>query len=80
MRNWHFSGSRYTKIIPRTAEIEFRAVRDVRETSPTSSNRNEFPIREADQKKLVPMLHYNGMPINAGFIVDKVREEIAKGR
>ena len=35
---------------------------------------------EADQKKLVPMLHYNGMPINAGFVVDKVREEIAKGR
>jgi 2-oxoglutarate ferredoxin oxidoreductase subunit alpha len=35
---------------------------------------------EADQSKLVPMLHYNGMPINAGFIVDKVREEIAKGR
>jgi len=35
---------------------------------------------EADQNKLVPMLHYNGMPINAGFVVDKVREEIAKGR
>jgi 2-oxoglutarate ferredoxin oxidoreductase subunit alpha len=35
---------------------------------------------DADQNKLVPMLHYNGMPINAGFIVDKVRDEIAKGR
>lgn len=35
---------------------------------------------EADQKTLVPMLHYNGMPINSGFVVDKVLEEIAKGR
>jgi len=34
----------------------------------------------ADQRKLVPMLHYNGMPINSGFVVDKVLEEIAKGR
>jgi len=30
--------------------------------------------------KLVPLLHYNGMPMNAGFVVDKVLEEIAKGR
>ncbi len=35
---------------------------------------------EADQRKLVPLLHYDGMPINAGFVVDKVLEEIAKGR
>jgi len=35
---------------------------------------------EADQRKLVPVLHYDGMPINAGFVVDKVLEEIAKGR
>jgi 2-oxoglutarate ferredoxin oxidoreductase subunit alpha len=35
---------------------------------------------DADQKKLVSLLHYNGMPINAGFVVDKVLEEIAKGR
>jgi 2-oxoglutarate ferredoxin oxidoreductase subunit alpha len=35
---------------------------------------------EADQKKLVSLLHYNGMPINTGFVVDKVLEEIAKGR
>ena len=35
---------------------------------------------EADQKKLVPLLHYNGMPINSGFVVDKVLDEIAKGR
>ena len=35
---------------------------------------------EAEQTKLVPLLHYNGMPINSGFVVDKVLEEIAKGR
>ena len=35
---------------------------------------------DADQNKLVPLLHYNGMPINAGFVVDSVLEEIAKGR
>ena len=35
---------------------------------------------EADQTKLVPLLHYNGMPINAGFVVDAVLAEIKKGR
>jgi 2-oxoglutarate/2-oxoacid ferredoxin oxidoreductase subunit alpha len=35
---------------------------------------------EADPKKLVPMLHYDGMPINAAFVIQKVEEEIAKGR
>lgn len=35
---------------------------------------------EADQNKLIPMLHYNGMPINSDFVVEKVLEEIAKGR
>ena len=35
---------------------------------------------EADQNKLVPLLHYNGMPINSGFVVDRVLEEIARGR
>ncbi len=30
--------------------------------------------------KLVPLLHYNGMPMNAGFVVEKVLEEISKGR
>jgi 2-oxoglutarate ferredoxin oxidoreductase subunit alpha len=30
--------------------------------------------------KLVPLLHYNGMPMNAGFVVEKVLEEIARGR
>jgi hypothetical protein len=28
----------------------------------------------------VPLLHYNGMPMNAGFVVDKVLEETSKGR
>ena len=35
---------------------------------------------EADQNKLVRLLHYNGMPITAGFVVDGVLEEIAKGQ
>ncbi|MBT8091656.1 MAG: 2-oxoacid:acceptor oxidoreductase subunit alpha [Gammaproteobacteria bacterium] len=34
----------------------------------------------ADQNKLVPLLHYDGMPLHAGFIVDRVLEEDAKGR
>ncbi len=35
---------------------------------------------DADPEKLVSMLHYNGMPINAEFVIDKVEEEVAKGR
>jgi len=35
---------------------------------------------DADQNKLVSLLHYNGMPINAGFVVEAVLAEIAKGR
>ena len=35
---------------------------------------------EANQTKLVPLLHYNGMPIHAGFVVDRVLDEIAKGQ
>ena len=35
---------------------------------------------DADQNKLVPLLHYNGMPIHAGFVVEGVLAEIAKGR
>ena len=35
---------------------------------------------DADPKKLKPLLHYNGIPINAGFVVDSVLKEIAKGR
>ena len=34
----------------------------------------------AEPSKLVSLLHYNGMPLNAGFVVDKVLEEVAKGR
>ena len=35
---------------------------------------------DADQRKLVPLLHYNGMPLHAGFVVERVLEEIAKGQ
>ena len=35
---------------------------------------------EADPKKLVPLLHYNGNPINSDFIVEKALEEISKGQ
>ncbi|MCH7501822.1 MAG: 2-oxoacid:acceptor oxidoreductase subunit alpha [Proteobacteria bacterium] len=35
---------------------------------------------EADQTKLVSLLHYNGVPINAGFVIDKVFEKVSKGK
>jgi len=35
---------------------------------------------DVDPEKLFSMLHYNGMPISANFIVDRVLEESAKGR
>jgi len=35
---------------------------------------------EVPQEKLVSLLHYNGMPIGANFVVDGVLEELAKGR
>ena len=35
---------------------------------------------QVDPAKLVPILHYNGIPLNPGFVVDRVLEEIAKGR
>ncbi len=35
---------------------------------------------EVDPKKLVSMLHYDGMPINAEFVIEKVEEDVAKGR
>ena len=35
---------------------------------------------DADPEKLVSMLHYNGLPISADFIVERVEEETAKGR
>ena len=34
----------------------------------------------ADQNKLVSVLHYDGMPLTAGFVVDKVLVEVAKGQ
>jgi hypothetical protein len=33
-----------------------------------------------DDEKLISMLHYDGMPINASFVVDRILEEMAKGR
>ncbi len=35
---------------------------------------------DADQNKLVPVLHYDGMPLNPGSVVDGILEEIKKGR
>lgn len=35
---------------------------------------------DADQNKLVSVLHYDGMPVHATFVVDRVLEEIARGR
>jgi 2-oxoglutarate ferredoxin oxidoreductase subunit alpha len=35
---------------------------------------------EANPEKLVSMLHYNGMPINAQFVIGKIEEVVAKGR
>jgi 2-oxoglutarate ferredoxin oxidoreductase subunit alpha len=35
---------------------------------------------EAPQEKLVSLLHYDGMPIGADFVVNRVLEEVAKGR
>ena len=34
----------------------------------------------ADPDKLVSMLHYNGLPISADFVIERVLEEAAKGR
>lgn len=34
----------------------------------------------ADQNKLVSVLHYDGMPLNASFVVEKIGEEMAKGK
>ena len=34
----------------------------------------------SDDEKLISMLHYDGMPVNASFVVDRVLEEMAKGR
>jgi len=34
----------------------------------------------ADPARLVPILHYDGMPLNAGFVVNGVLEAMAKGQ
>ena len=34
----------------------------------------------ANPEKLISMLHYDGMPVNAHFVIERVLEEIAKGR
>lgn len=34
----------------------------------------------SDDEKLISMLHYDGMPINASFVVERVLEEMAKGK
>jgi 2-oxoglutarate ferredoxin oxidoreductase subunit alpha len=35
---------------------------------------------DADPKKLIPVLHYNGMSLNADFVVKRVLEEHSKGQ
>jgi 2-oxoglutarate ferredoxin oxidoreductase subunit alpha len=35
---------------------------------------------EVEPAKLVSLRHYNGMPMNPGFVVERVLEEIARGR
>ena len=35
---------------------------------------------DADGDKLISMLHYNGLPITADFVMERVREEAAKGQ
>jgi len=35
---------------------------------------------DSDPSRLVSLLHYDGMPLNAGFVVRRVLEEIAKGQ
>jgi len=35
---------------------------------------------DADPDKLVSMLHYNGLPISADFVIERVLEEAAKGQ
>ena len=35
---------------------------------------------DAAPDKLVSMLHYNGLPISADFVIERVLEEMAKGR
>ncbi len=34
---------------------------------------------DVDPEKLSPVLHYNGLPLNAEFVVDSINEDMAKG-
>ena len=35
---------------------------------------------DADPSKIVSILHYDGMPLHAGFVIERVLEEQAKGQ
>jgi len=35
---------------------------------------------DAEPSKLVSLLHYNGMPLHPGFVVNRILKEVAKGR
>jgi hypothetical protein len=35
---------------------------------------------DGDPRKLVSLLHYNGIPVNAGFVADGVLEQLSRGR
>jgi 2-oxoglutarate ferredoxin oxidoreductase subunit alpha len=35
---------------------------------------------DANPKKLIPVLHYDGMPISADFVISRIEEEAARGR
>jgi len=59
--------SRYTKILPRRAEIQFRAVKGTSGTRANAS-KSEFPVAEKDREKLVDT------------ISQVLGEEIAKNR
>jgi 2-oxoglutarate ferredoxin oxidoreductase subunit alpha len=35
---------------------------------------------DANPDKLVSILHYDGMPISASFVAERIEEEVARGR
>ena len=35
---------------------------------------------KVEQDKLVPVLHYNGLPLNAAAVVDAINEDLARGQ
>ena len=48
--------SRYTKIRPYRAEIEFRAVKGAAGSASHNSSKNEFPIADNDREKIVAII------------------------